>query len=117
LPHALVIEDRFLIAMAIQDELLECGYDSVAMASSQQEAIQLAQQQCPDLITADDQLDEGSGVAAIREICKDRELPVVFITADPHRIKQAVPDAIIILKPFSARELVGAIDQAVGSFT
>lgn len=112
MPHALVIEDVFVIAMAIQDELTDCGFDTVDIAALEAEAITLASETCPDLITADDKLEEGSGITAIRIICEDMALPVVFITADPRRIRATVPDAVIVLKPFSPRELISAIEMA-----
>lgn len=112
MPHALVIEDVFLIAMAIQDELQDCGYDTVDIAASESEAIRLASETCPDLITADDKLEEGSGINAIRIICKDLALPVVVITADARGILEKVPDAVCLLKPFTHRELAAAIEQA-----
>lgn len=77
--HALIIEDNALIALMIRDYLEECGYDSVDLASTQGEAIQLAEQRCPDLITADDSLEHGSGVEAIRHICRGKAIPVIFI--------------------------------------
>lgn len=111
--HALIIEDNVLVAMMIEDELVERGYDSVEIASSQEQAIQMATAHCPDLITADDNLDAGSGVEAIREICRDQAIPVIFVTADPGTIKKCIPDAIIVLKPFSKEQLIAAIEDAV----
>lgn len=111
--HALVIEDNHLVAMMIEEELLEHGYDSVENATSQEQAIAMATARCPDLITVDDKLDSGSGVEAIREICRHQALPVVFITADSDAIKLSLPDAIIVLKPFARAQLTAAIEAAV----
>lgn len=110
--HALIIEDNALIAVMIRDYLEEYGYDSVDLASTQGEAIQLAEQRCPDLITADDKLEPGSGVEAIRHICHDRAIPVIFIVADPTNVQRTLPNALFLQKPFSERALAIAIQAA-----
>ncbi len=111
--HALIIEDQPVIALAIQDELRDCGYESADIAITEAEAIRRAEEKCPDLITVDERLDDGSGIAAIRHICRDKAIPVIFITASPDQIKAAVPDAVILEKPFSHRNLSSAILKAV----
>lgn len=111
--HALIVEDRVLIAKMIEDELLEFGFQSVRAAASEQEAIRMAEEHCPDLITADDRLADGSGVAAVRHICRDQALPVIFITADPDGIRRKLPDAVVIEKPFTHAQLRRAIPMAV----
>lgn len=113
--HVLIIEDHRVIALTIGDELRECGYVSTDIAASEAEAIRLAEEKCPDLIIVDEQLDEGSGLAAIRHICRVKAIPVVFITASPDQIRAAVPDAVVLEKPFAAQNLSFAIKKAVKS--
>ena len=110
--HALIIEDNAIIAAMIRDYLEECGYGSVDLASTQSEAIHLAERRCPDLITADDILLHGSGVEAIRHICHDRAIPVIFIIADPTNVERALPNALLLQKPFSEVALASAIQAA-----
>ena len=111
--HALVIEDNPLIAMMIEENLVEHGYDSVEIATSQEQALKLSTARGPDLITVDDELDSGTGVDTIREICRHQAIPVVFITAEPVVITTSIPNAIIVLKPFSRPQLSAAIEAAV----
>jgi CheY-like chemotaxis protein len=111
--HALIIEDHEIIAAMIEDELAELGYTTSAKAESQLQAIRLAEQKCPDLITADDRLFDGSGIAAVRHICRHQAIPVLFITGDPNHIKDAVPDAVILEKPFTHGGLADAVRLAV----
>ena len=113
--HALVIEDNSLIAMMIGEELVDHGYESVEIATSQDQAIQMAKVRCPDLVTVDDKLDSGTGVDTIREICREQAIPVVFITADPDAIEKSILDAIIVPKPFSRPQLTAAIEAAIHS--
>jgi CheY-like chemotaxis protein len=107
--HALIIEDSPLIAMMLQDHLAECGYATADIALTQTEAIVFAERHCPDIITADDRLDDGSGVEAIRHICRDQAIPVIFIVADPENVETQLPDAITLQKPFSEAALNDAI--------
>lgn len=111
--YALVIEDNHLIAMMVEEELADHGYGLIEVATSQHQAIRMAAARCPDLITVDDRLDSGTGVDTIREICRNQAIPVVFITAEPDAIRSAIPDAIIVLKPFSKLQLAEAIAAAV----
>jgi DNA-binding response OmpR family regulator len=111
--HALVVEDNHLIAMMIEEGLAELGYTTIEIATSQAQAIAMATARCPDLITIDDKLDSGTGIEAIREICKHQAIPVVFITANPDSIKAWVAGAIVVPKPFPRPQLKAAIEAAV----
>ena len=79
--HALIIEDFPVIAMSIQDELGDMGF-SAAIAATEAEAVALAEERCPDLIIADARLAQGSGIDAVRRICRDRPIAVIFMSGD-----------------------------------
>jgi DNA-binding response OmpR family regulator len=110
--HALIVEDREIIALMIQDELAELGYRSAVKATSQSQAIRFAKLRSPDIITADNQLSDGSGIEAVRHICRHHAIAVVFITGDRNAIAGSVPDAVILEKPFTHDELVRAVRAA-----
>jgi CheY-like chemotaxis protein len=109
--HALVIEDVPIIAMMIQDELAELGF-SVTVAATEAQAIALAEVRCPDLIMADARLKEGSGVEAVRQICRDRPIPVIFMTGDPGAVEVAIGEAVLLEKPFTTIQLKSGINTA-----
>jgi two-component system, response regulator PdtaR len=113
--HALIIEDSVLISMMVEDHLSELGYTSFAVADNQADAIAMARSQQPDLITADDGLVEGSGIAAVNEICADRVIPTVFILGDPQKAAEqnAVAHACVIAKPFLFDTFKEAVEQAI----
>ncbi|WP_206367678.1 response regulator [Sphingomonas piscis] len=111
--HALIIEDDFLISELIQESLGELGYTSFDVAHREEEAVALAEERCPELITADGRLSDGSGVGAVRSICQNRQIPVVFITGDKSDIVQTVPDAVIVDKPFQSWDLKEAVGVAL----
>ena len=52
-----------------------------------------------DLITADVRLLPGDGVRAVEAICKQREIPVVFITGYPEELQDRAPTAVVVRKP------------------
>ena len=97
--------------MMIQDELADLGY-SVAIAPTEAQAIALAETRCPDLIMADARLEEGSGVEAVRQICRDRPIPVIFMTGDLDAVPVATGDAVLLEKPFTLGELRFGIETA-----
>ncbi|HEX8258392.1 MAG TPA: response regulator [Allosphingosinicella sp.] len=111
--HALVIEDQYLIAMLIEDELRDLGYTSFDFVTREREAVEAAARRCPDLITADNKLTDGTGVIAVQEICEKQVIPVVFIVAAPKSIQAPVPFAAVVAKPFEARALRSAIGDAL----
>jgi CheY-like chemotaxis protein len=108
--HALVIEDEPLIAMLIEEELRDLGYLSIEIASTQEQAIALAAQHCPDLITADDKLASGSGIEAVKAICESQAIAVVFITGNS--LELGIPDVVSLAKPFRTADLREAVALA-----
>lgn len=111
--HALVIEDQFLIATLIEDELADLGYTSCDIVDSEAAAIEAARARCPDIITADDRLNQGSGVAAVEAICGEQIIPVVFIVGDPGGIELPVSYAAVVGKPFGGARLREAVKEAI----
>ena len=113
--HALIVEDEVMIAAAIEYVLRECGFDSFDIASSSEEAVAAATRRCPDLITADVKLAAGDGIEAIRVICQEQSIPVIFITAsDAAEVRQYVPDYPVLHKPFSEQTLTYAVAASLG---
>ena len=111
--HALIIEDHYLIVSLVQDLLRDLGYTSFAVENTEEDAIRSAQAQCPDIITADDRLIEGSGVVAVQKICESKPIPVVFIVGDPANLLRQHPGATVVEKPFRVNELSVAVGHAL----
>lgn len=110
--HALIIEDQFLIAALIEDMLRGLGYASFDLAETEAEAIGAATKRCPDLIIADYRLTDGNGVDAVRAICAEQAIPVVFVSEYQDEVRALAPDAILIGKPFNERMFRAAVVQA-----
>ena len=112
----LIIEDEPVIAMDIEELVTSCGHRIVGVATTEAEAVQLAEQHRPGLILADINLGAGGdGTAAVARIMQHHYAPVIFVTAYPERLLtgEAVEPAFVITKPFEPMTLAIATYQAV----
>ncbi|WP_226017405.1 response regulator [Novosphingobium sp. FKTRR1] len=110
-----IVEDDALIAMDLADLLIGMGHDVCAIASTESEAIVTARRCKPDLMIVDGGLQEGNGIDAMRRIATEGFIPHLFVTGDPQRLAQGAPDAVIVGKPFTMRELSRGIAAALAS--
>ncbi len=112
----LIIEDEPVIAMDIEELVGSCGHRVVGVATTEAEAVQMAEQHRPGLILADINLGAGGdGTAAVARIMQHHYAPVIFVTAYPERLLtgEAVEPAFVITKPFEPMTLAIATYQAV----
>ena len=112
----LIIEDEPVIAMDIEELVSNCGHRVVGVATTEAEAVEMAEQHRPGLILADINLgDGGDGTSAVARIMKHHYAPVIFVTAYPERLLtgEAVEPAFVITKPFEPLTLAIATYQAV----
>ena len=112
--HVFIIEDEYLISRSLQDMLEGLGFTTFSFARSEDAAVMGAGEQAIDLITADVRLLPGDGLKAVNEICRKREIPVVFITAYAEELKDRAPDAVIVQKPVKQEALAQAVKEAMG---
>ena len=111
--HVLIIEDEPLIALDLQDMLTVYGATTFAFAETEQQAVDAARQQRPDVITSDVMLREGSGPCAVATIQGEMgPLPVIFITATPASCKPCDVSARILAKPLSYAAVCQAFREA-----
>lgn len=110
--HALIIESQYFTAMLIEECLRPLGYDSFTFAMDEEEAVARATRQCPDLITADPELTFGCGIEAVQRICREKPIPVLYITAASDSLRERCPKAIVVLKPFGLNEMREGADRA-----
>ena len=110
--HALIIEDEWALALLLQETLKEMGYSAFDMVPSVRGAIEAAQQRCPDLIVADHRIIDGTGTDAVLIICADKPIPVIFVIASGSEVRERLPDALIIEKPFDLSVLRAGVAEA-----
>lgn len=112
----LIIEDEPIIAMDLEELVANCGHRVVGVASSESEAVALAERFKPGLILADINLGlGGDGALAVARIMRHHYAPVIFVTAYPERLLtgETLEPAFVITKPFEPLTLAIATYQAV----
>ena len=116
--HVLIIEDDYLIGQSLQDMLERLGFNRFSFARSEDAAVlgagAGAGTERIDLITADVRLLPGDGLNAVQAICRDRDIPVVFITGFAEELEERAPSATVIQKPIDEDELAAAIREVMG---
>ncbi|HYH34812.1 MAG TPA: response regulator [Nocardioides sp.] len=118
--RVLVAEDEALIRMDLVEMLGEQGYEVVGEASDGARAVELAEELRPDLVVLDVKMPVLDGISAAERIAGRRIAPVVILTAFSQReLVERARDAgamAYLVKPFSATDLVPAIEMAVSRF-
>src|ERR1700737_808883 len=118
--RVLVAEDEALIRLDLAEMLKEEGYEVVGQASDGQEAGELADSLKPDLVIMDVKMPRRHGIDAASETASKRIAPIVILTAFSQReLVERARDAgamAYLVKPFSATDLIPAIEVAVSRF-
>ena len=113
----LVAEDEAIIRIDLAEMLGEAGYDVVGQASNGEQAVELATSLRPDLVIMDVKMPVMDGITAAEVIGKERICPVVMLTAfSQTELVERARDAGVmayIVKPFTATDVVPAIDIAL----
>jgi DNA-directed RNA polymerase specialized sigma24 family protein len=112
----LIIEDEPVIAADIEALVRELGHSIADVVATRQEAVDAAHRAAPGLVLADIQLADGSsGVDAVKDILREHDTPVIFITAFPERLLtgERPEPTFLITKPFRPETVKAAIGQAL----
>ena len=114
----LVVEDEALIALDISQRLRRLGYKVCGEADTFEDALAMFRETTPDLVLLDISI-RGSidGIETARAICRERDVPVVFLTAfaDDNTLRRAaeVSPYGYLLKPFDERTLAVTLRVAL----
>jgi AmiR/NasT family two-component response regulator len=118
--RVVIAEDEALIRMDLAEMLGEQGYEVVGEAADGARAVALAEELRPDLVILDVRMPVLDGIAAAERIASQRIAPVVILTAFSQReLVERARDAgamAYLVKPFSASDLVPAIEMAMSRF-
>jgi AmiR/NasT family two-component response regulator len=118
--RVVIAEDEALIRMDLAEMLGEQGYEVVGEAGDGARAVVLAEELRPDLVILDVRMPVLDGIAAAERIASQRIAPVVILTAFSQReLVERARDAgamAYLVKPFSASDLVPAIEMAMSRF-
>ncbi len=112
----LIIEDEPVIALELKMLIEGCGHRVAGIAATEAQAVRLAAEREVGLILADVNLGRGgNGIAAVRQILAQAEVPVIFVTAYPEQLLTAegVEPAFVMRKPFDPLTLAVSTFQAL----
>lgn len=110
-----VVEDEAVIADHICETLEAIGYKVTEPALNYSEAIQMIEDERPDLLLLDIQLaGKKDGVEVARKVRESYNIPFIFLTANAdvatvQRAKEVNPPAYLV-KPFNKDDLFTAIE-------
>ncbi len=114
----LIVEDERLVAKDLQQTLESMGYNAYAIASSSEEALQLASERCPHLVLMDIRIKgERDGIETAEILHSRFDVPVVYLTAHAdegtvERAKASDPYGYL-LKPVKSAELRSVIEVSL----
>ncbi|MDO6591050.1 two-component system response regulator CreB [Loktanella sp. D2R18] len=112
----LIADDDAQIRDVLRIALGQAGF-AVAEAADGRAALEAARSLKPDLIVLDIGMPEMDGLSVCRELRKDSQVPVLFLTAQADEIDRVVGLELgaddYVSKPFSPRELVARVRAIV----
>ncbi len=116
--RVVIAEDEAIIRLDIKETLVEQGYEVVGETGRGDEVVQLVAKHEPDLAILDIKMPGMDGLAAAREISRERRTAVLILTAFSQRdlVEQARDAGALayLVKPFQPNELTPAIEMALG---
>lgn len=117
----LIVEDEYIIAANLQENLESLGYGVLDIESSAEDAVEKAMKLRPDLVLMDIRLQGAmDGIQAAEQIWNCLQIPVIYVTGHSdnntlERAKVTLPFGYI-LKPVKAKELYVAIETALSRY-
>ncbi|WP_061249162.1 histidine kinase dimerization/phosphoacceptor domain -containing protein [Leptospira alstonii] len=117
-PKILVVEDEIIVAVNLGQKLKKLGYELVGITSSGEEAIQKAEENHPDLVLMDINIEGNLDGIETAEVLRTRfHTPVIYLTAYADestldRAKKTEPLGYIV-KPFESDQLRSSIEVAL----
>ena len=114
----LIVDDEAILAMDLQSQLQQLGYEVAGTAASGKAAIQKAKDTQPDLVIMDISLrGDMDGVEAAKQILACFQIPVIFISGYSdketlERVREISPFCLV--KPIDERDLHPLIEKALG---
>jgi DNA-binding NarL/FixJ family response regulator len=114
----LIVEDDFLVAMQMESALTDAGFKIAGIASSGEDAIELAMSERPRLAVMDVRLaGHRDGIDTALTLFAEQGIRCVFATAhhDEHARQRAEPAAPLgwLAKPYTMTSLVTMVRRAV----
>jgi response regulator NasT len=104
----------------LQHILPQTGHEVVAVAETGKQLVEQCRTTHPDLVIADIRMPQMDGIEAAVQICRDRPVPVILVSAyhDPDLLERAESGQIhgYLVKPIKQADLDPAIAVAIRRF-
>jgi CheY-like chemotaxis protein len=116
--NILIVEDERIIGEYLMLVLANNGYNVTDVVPSGEDAVAAVTTTQPDLVLMDIKIKgEMDGIMAAEKIMQTTDVPVIFVSAYVTdsviaRAKETHP-CDYILKPFTSRRLLGAVEKAL----
>ncbi len=115
-----VADDELDMRDFFERMLKRLGHQVVSVAENGRELIEHCREQKPDLVITDIKMPGMDGIDAAAEICRERPVPVILVSAhhDAALIEKAEADSVLayLVKPIGPDDLVPAIAIATRRF-
>ena len=116
-----VADDEVEMRDFFEKVLPRFGHQVVSVAENGKQLIEHCRELLPDLVITDIKMPELDGIEASSQICRERAVPVILVSAyhDPALIARAEADHVLayLVKPIGLADLQPAIAIAMRRFT
>ena len=107
----LVVEDEALVAMLVEDALLDAGFGVIGPAATVEEALSLLQRERPDAVVLDLNL-AGETSTPVADELAARGIPYVIATGyGASGLPPGHQDAMVLAKPYDPAELTSMLSR------
>jgi ActR/RegA family two-component response regulator len=111
-PSILIVEDDYLVAGHLRDELEINRYTVVGVAGSYDDAVALAERFNPQIACVDIRIEGDRNGLELARALKDRGTRVVMMTGNPDMLTSDLAGAVVV-KPFHADSLIVEVESAM----
>jgi CheY-like chemotaxis protein len=113
--RVLLVEDEVMIAMMLEDMLVDLGHEVVGIAPNLPAALSLADSERFDVAILDINL-AGERSFPVAQLLKERGLPFLFATGYGTRgLEDPFREVLTLDKPFQIADLARAVDQVLAA--
>lgn len=112
-----IAEDEDICREFLEEALTDLGHQVVIHAKDGTELVEMCTAQPPDLVITDIKMPNMDGLTAVTEICRQRVIPVILVSAhhEASLVERAANAYVLayLVKPFNATSLEPAIALAM----
>jgi CheY-like chemotaxis protein len=113
--RVLLLEDESLVAMLIEDQLVDLGFEIAGPAATAARAIEICENERLDGAVLDINLGGGQRSDSVAELLEEQGIPFVFVTGyGKAGVDERFKDVAVLQKPFTQEELKAVIVEGFG---